>query len=140
MDYEFDDNPARVDVAAAWAFLSQQAYWGRWRTRTDVERQIAGSWRVVGCYHATTGEMVGFARAFSDGVGLAYLGDVYVVPEHRGHGLGKRLVEVMIEEGPGAGFRWLLHTDDAASLYERFGFAAPTGTVLERPHSSTRAS
>jgi GNAT superfamily N-acetyltransferase len=140
MRYEFDDDPARVDMSAAWAFLSQHAYWGRWRTRADLERQITGSWRVVGCYEASSGAMVGFARAFSDGVGLAYLGDVYVLPEHRGHGLGKRLVEVMIDEGPGADFRWLLHTDDAASLYERFGFAAPTSRVLERPRASARRS
>jgi GNAT superfamily N-acetyltransferase len=82
--------------------------------------------------------MVGFARALSDGVAFAYLGDVYVLPEHRGRGLGVRLVEVMIEEGPGADFRWLLHTADAHALYERFGFAEPDSSVLERPHVSAR--
>jgi GNAT superfamily N-acetyltransferase len=138
MGYEYSDDAERIDVEAAWDFLSQHAYWGRWRTRADFERQLAGSWRVVGCYDAGSGQMVGFARALSDGVGLAYLGDVYVLPEHRGRGLGKRLVEVMIEEGAGADFRWLLHTADAHGLYERFGFAAPGGSVLERPHASVR--
>jgi GNAT superfamily N-acetyltransferase len=138
MGYEYSDDAERIDVEAAWDFLSQHAYWGRWRTRADFERQLAGSWRVVGCYDAGSGRMVGFARALSDGVGLAYLGDVYVLPEHRGRGLGKRLVEVMIEEGPGADFRWLLHTADAHGLYERFGFAAPGSSVLERPHASAR--
>jgi hypothetical protein len=52
--------------------------------------------------------------------------------------LGVRLVEVMIEEGPGAGVRWLLHTADAHGLYERFGFAEPPGTLLERPHAWVR--
>src|SRR3954470_11514424 len=52
MDYELSDDPARVDVAAAWAFLSTEAYWARWRTRADFERQVAGAWRVVGCYDA----------------------------------------------------------------------------------------
>jgi GNAT superfamily N-acetyltransferase len=137
-DYEFDDDVARVDATAAWDFLSQHAYWGRWRTREDLERQLAASWRVVACYEAASGQMVGFARALSDGVGLAYLGDVFVLHGHRGRGLGTRLVEVMIEEGPGAGFRWLLHTADAHGLYERFGFAAPASSVLERPHESTR--
>jgi GNAT superfamily N-acetyltransferase len=138
MGYEYSDDAERIDVEAAWDFLSQHAYWGRWRTRADFERQLAGSWRVVGCYDAGSGRMVGFARALSDGVGLAYLGDVYVLPEHRGRGLGKRLVEVMIEEGAGADFRWLLHTADAHGLYERFGFAAPGSSVLERPHASAR--
>jgi GNAT superfamily N-acetyltransferase len=138
MGYEYSDDAERIDVEAAWDFLSQHAYWGRWRTRADFERQLAGSWRVVGCYDSGSGRMVGFARALSDGVGLAYLGDVYVLPEHRGRGLGKRLVEVMIEEGAGADFRWLLHTADAHGLYERFGFAAPGSSVLERPHASAR--
>jgi hypothetical protein len=41
----------------------------------------------------------------------------------------------MIDHGPGAGFRWLLHTADAHGLYARFGFAPPDATFLERPGS-----
>jgi GNAT superfamily N-acetyltransferase len=130
--YELDDASDRVDGDAVWAFLSQEAYWGRWRSRADVDRQIAGAWRVVGCYHRDDG-MVGFARAVSDGVALAYLADVFVVPTHRGRGLGRRLVTTMIEEGPGADFRWLLHTADAHDLYRRFGFVEPDHTLMERP-------
>lgn len=137
--YQFDDDAGRVDVDAVWRFLSEHAYWQRWRTRSDVEHQIAGAWRVVGCYDEPSGSMVGFCRAVSDGVCLAYLADVYVVPEHQGAGLGKGLVQVMIEEGPGVGFRWLLHTADAHGLYERFGFAAPDHMLLERPNSARAA-
>ncbi|MDX6198243.1 MAG: hypothetical protein QOJ79_1394 [Actinomycetota bacterium] len=138
--YVFDDDPRRVDVDVIWQFLSEGAYWGRWRTRKDVEHQIAGAWRVVGCYAEPTGALVGFCRAMSDGVGLAYLADVFVVPEHRGRGLGQRLVDVMIEQGPGADFRWLLHTADAHGLYEKFGFGAPDATLLERSHVTARPS
>src|SRR5437016_5966319 len=31
--YTIDDDPARVDRDAVWAFLAEFAYWGRWRTR-----------------------------------------------------------------------------------------------------------
>ncbi|MBN9620688.1 MAG: GNAT family N-acetyltransferase [Actinobacteria bacterium] len=132
MGYEFDDDPARVDIEALWAFLSGEAYWARWRERADVERQLASAWRVVGCY-AEDGAMVGYCCAFSDGVAIAYLADVYVLPAHRGRGLGQDLVRTMIEEGPGHGFRWLLHTADAHGLYAKFGFAPPDTTALERP-------
>src|SRR6185312_6973332 len=115
-----------------WTFLSTDAYWMRWRTREDVERQIASAWRVVGCYHRDDG-MVGFARAVSDGVAVAYLADVFVLPPHRGHGLGQRIVRAMIDDGPGANFRWLLHTEDAHDLYRKFGFVAPDYKVMERP-------
>ena len=126
-----DTDPRRIDVAAVWDFLSTQAYWGRWRSREDVERQIAGSWRVAGAYDPGAGRMIGFARAVSDGVALAYLADVYVLPEARGRGVGSALVAALLDEGPG--FRWMLHTADAHGLYERFGFRPPDGTYLERP-------
>ncbi|MCR2809046.1 MULTISPECIES: GNAT family N-acetyltransferase [unclassified Microbacterium] len=132
-EYELDDDPVRISRDAVWAWLSAQAYWGRWRTRADVDAQIENAWRVVGAYRAGTDELVGFARAASDGVGFAYLADVYVLDAHRGHGLGKRLVRTMIDEGPGAEFRWSLFTADAHGLYEQFGFAAPDATAMVRP-------
>jgi GNAT superfamily N-acetyltransferase len=122
-----------VNLDAVWSFLSTEAYWGRWRSRADVERQIRDAWRVVHAHHRD--EFVGFARAVSDGVALAYLADVFVLSAHRGRGLGRRLVAAMIEDGPGAEFRWLLHTADAHGLYAEFGFAAPDSTLLERPRA-----
>ena len=69
----------------------------------------------------------------SDGITIAYLADVFIVPASRGTGLGVALVQAMIDDGPGAHLRWMLHTRDAHSLYERFGFQAPDETYLERP-------
>jgi N-acetyltransferase len=130
-DYEVDDDPARIDPDAAVAFLTEHAYWGRWRTAEDIKEQISQAWRVVGVYDQA-GHMVGFARASGD-ARHAYLADVYVLPEHRGAGLGKAIVALTVQEGPGAASRWMLHTSDAHGLYRQFGFAAPDGTYLERP-------
>jgi RimJ/RimL family protein N-acetyltransferase/GNAT superfamily N-acetyltransferase len=129
--YEIDDDPARVDAAVAVAFLTTEAYWGRWRGEPDIRRQIAQAWRVTAAYDQA-GAMVGFARAIGDG-GSAYLADVFVLPAHRGAGLGQAIVEMMVEGGPGAGWRWMLHTADAHGLYRRFGFASPSERYLERP-------
>jgi len=129
--YELDDDPARIDPAAAAAFLTTGAYWARWRTEPDIMRQITAAWRVIGAYDPA-GAMVGFARAFSDGAS-AYLADVYVLPAHRGRGLGKAIVAMMVEEGPGAELRWMLHTSDAFGLYRQFGFAPPPDNYMERP-------
>ena len=130
-DYELDDDPGRVDADAAVAFLTTQAYWGRWRDAQDIKGQIAAAWRVVGVYDRA-GAMIGFARAWGDG-GCAYLSDVYVLPEHRGDGLGQAIVRMMIDDGPGAAWRWMLHTSDAHGLYRQFGFAWPSYRYLERP-------
>jgi RimJ/RimL family protein N-acetyltransferase len=129
--YEIDDDPGRVDPDAAVAFLTTQAYWGRWRDADAIKEQITAAWRVVAAYDRG-GAMVGFARAFGDG-STAYLADVYVLPEHRGAGLGPAIVRAMVDEGPGAGKRWMLHTADAHGLYRRFGFAVPDDKYLERP-------
>ena len=132
MTYVLSDATDRLDRDAVWRFLSSEAYWGRWRSREDVEKQIDGAWRVVGAYDES-GALVGFARAVSDGVGFAYLADVFVVPAHRGVGLGRRIVATMIDDGPGADFRWMLFTGDAHGLYRSFGFDDPGPTAMVRP-------
>ena len=133
-DYELDDDASRVDRDAVWKFLSTQAYWNRGRSRVQFEAQLSSAWRVIGVYEAGTGRQVGFARAVSDGVAFAYLADVFILPDARGAGLGKELVATMIDRGPGASFRWTLHTADAHDLYRKFGFTEPDARYMERPH------
>jgi GNAT superfamily N-acetyltransferase len=129
---ELSADPSRVDRDWVWRMLSTQVYWGLWRTRMDIEAQLDSAWRVVGAYDSD-GAQVGFARAVSDGVGFAYLADVIVEEAERGRGIGKQLVRAMIDDGPGAGFRWTLFTLDAHGLYEQFGFVAPDATAMVRP-------
>ena len=131
-EYEVDADRGRIDMDVVWSYLHDEAYWGRGRTRANVEEQVRGAWRVVGAY-ADDGSQVGFARAVSDGVAFAYLADVFVLKQHRRKGLGRRIVHTMIEGGPGADYRWLLHTGDAPFLYASFGFRPTDRTVLERP-------
>ena len=131
-EFRISDDPKEVDHEVVWRFLSGDAYWGRWRSRDVLEAQIAGAWRVVGAYALEDGRTVGFARAMSDGVALAYLSDLFVLPEQQGRGLGHALITAMIEDGPGRDFRWILHTANAHGLYAGFGFVAPDATMMER--------
>ena len=126
-----DDDPSRVDIDAVHDYLANESYWAKGRPREVVERLARDAQRVVGLYDGE--RQVGFARAFTDGTSLVYLADVYVLPEYRGRGLGVELVREMIERGPYAHVRWLLHTRDAHGLYRRFGFETPDERVLERP-------
>jgi GNAT superfamily N-acetyltransferase len=128
--YELDDDPARIDVAEVHRYLSEESYWGRGRERATQERLVRDAARVVGVYH--DGRQVGFARAATDGVAFVYLADVYVLEEHRGRGLGVELVREMVERGPLADRKWLLHTEDAHELYRKVGFDAPNYKVMER--------
>jgi GNAT superfamily N-acetyltransferase len=127
---ELDDDVARIDVDAVHDYLANESYWAKGRPREVVEKLVREAQRVVGLYDG--GQQVGFARAFTDGVSLVYLADVYVLPEYRGRGVGMELVREMIENGPYAHLRWLLHTRDMHRLYAKFGFGAPSERVMER--------
>jgi GNAT superfamily N-acetyltransferase len=129
-----DDDPARIDRDWVWRMLSTEAYWARWRTRENVETQLERAWRVIGIYD-DDGTQVAYARAVSDGVSDAYLADVIVDPTARGKGVGKLLIKSMIDDGPGAQFRWTLFTSDAHGLYRQYGFAEPDSTAMVRPRS-----
>ena len=130
--FELDDERDRVDVEAVYRFLAEDSYWARGRPREVVERLVREAPRVVGLYR--DGRQVGFARVVTDGVSIAYLADVYVLPEARGRGLGVELVREAVEGGPFADCRWLLHTSDAHGLYARFGFAPPEDpSLMVRP-------
>jgi GNAT superfamily N-acetyltransferase len=127
---ELDDDRGRVDLEAVHDYLAEESYWAKGRPREVVVRLVREAQRVVGLYDGTA--QVGFARAFTDGAVLAYLADVYVLPEYRGRGLGVELVRETVDNGPYAHLRWILHTRDAHALYRKFGFAEPSERVMER--------
>ena len=59
---------------------------------------------------------------------FAYVADVFVLEAHRGRGLGVWLMETMVAHPDLQGLRrWVLYTEDAHGLYERFGFGPGTG-------------
>jgi GNAT superfamily N-acetyltransferase len=132
-DYLISTDPDRLDIDAIQAYLSR-SYWAEGIPRSVVAQSIPGS-LCFGLYAAGAapgaGAQVGFARVISDRATFAYLCDVYVLEEHRGKGLGKWLMEVVIAH-PELGNlrRFMLGTRDAHGLYARHGF-----TPLARPHT-----
>jgi GNAT superfamily N-acetyltransferase len=130
--YELDDDRARVDVDVVHAFLVD-AYWSAGRRLETVERLVREATRVVAAY-APGGELVGFARVVSDDENMAWLGDVFVLPDHRGRGLGAALVGEAVSHPDQASCTWYLGTRDAHALYARFGFLAlDDGRTMVRP-------
>jgi GNAT superfamily N-acetyltransferase len=129
--YELDDDRGRVDIDAVYRYLSEEAYWVRGRDRDTIERLVRESTRVIGVYFGD--EQVGFARVVSDGSSMAWLGDVFVIEGHRGHGLGVELVREAVEHPEHRDLVWFLNTRDAHGLYTRFGFQAPSDRTMVRP-------
>jgi GNAT superfamily N-acetyltransferase len=137
--YELDDAKDRIDLDEVHRFLSEVSYWAKGRSRETQDRLVREAARVVGLYK--DGQQIGFCRAASDGTSFVYLADVYVLDAHRGRGLGEELVREMVENGPLAHVRWILHTTDMHPLYRKFGFDDPDYKVMERrPTSQARES
>jgi ribosomal protein S18 acetylase RimI-like enzyme len=134
---ELDDSKERVDREEVHRFLSEVSYWAMGRSRETQDRLIDEAARVVGLFDGA--RQIGFCRAASDGTSFVYLADVYVLDEYRGRGLGEELVREMIERGPLASLRWILHTTNMHALYRKFGFGEPDYKVMER-RSTSQAS
>ena len=117
--YELSDDQARIDAAAAHAYLTR-SYWSPGIPLATVERAIANS-LCVAVFHA--GEQVAMARLLTDFATHAYLADVYVLEDHRGKGLSKAMLAHLQGRSDLQGLRrWMLFTRDAHSLYARFGW------------------
>lgn len=130
-DYEISDDPARLDVDAVHDFLSNEAYWSPGVPIEVVRKAIDGSLN-FGLY-ASDGAQVGYTRVVTDRATFAWICDVYVLPEHRGGGLSKWLMETVKAYPDLQGLRrWLLATRDAQGLYAQFGFApSDPGRLME---------
>jgi GNAT superfamily N-acetyltransferase len=117
--HEFATARERLDLDVIHAFLVESC-WSPGIPRETVERGVRGS-LAFGLYDGDA--QVGFARVVTDGATFAYLADVFVLPAHRGAGLGRWLVEsVLAHPALARQRRFLLATRDAHSLYARFGF------------------
>ncbi|KAB7764906.1 GNAT family N-acetyltransferase [Xanthomonas maliensis] len=128
-------NRAELDLVMIHRFLSEQAYWSPGIPLGTVQRAIAGS-LCFGGYLDGVGQ-VAFARVISDCATFAYLADVFVLPEHRGQGHAKQLMEAVIGHPQLQGLRrFMLATADAHALYAQYGFAAPARpqTLMEISH------
>ncbi len=128
---QLDDDPERIDVDAVHDFLSNHAHWALGWPRDEVARLVREAQRVVGLYDGSA--LVGFTRTVSDGHWITYLADCYVLPSHRGSGLGYELVRETVEAGPYKDHGWLLHTAYASGLYKKFGFVMRSEYLMERP-------
>ncbi len=120
--YTISTDNDRLNLPLIHDFIANQSYWGRGRNLETVQLALENSLN-FGLYK--NNEQVGFARVVTDYCTFAWLADVFVVEAHRGMGLSKWLMEVVINHPQLINMRrWILATKDAHGLYEQFGFTA----------------
>ncbi len=117
--YTVSTDKSRLDFDVVYGFVTN-SYWARGTPKELMERAIANS-LCFGLYE--DGKQIGFARAATDYARAAYLMDVFVLEAYRGRGLGKWLMECVMEHLTSFGLRKiLLHSSSAQGLYRKLGF------------------
>jgi GNAT superfamily N-acetyltransferase len=118
-EFTVSTDRGRIDLDVVHGFLTA-CYWAKGIPRDVVARSIENS-MCFGVY--ADNKQVGFARVISDYATYAYIGDVFVLESFRGRGLGKWLMECIMQHPRLQGLRrWSLVTSDAHGLYAQFGF------------------
>ena len=117
---EISTDANRLDFEVIHRFLSESSYWASGIPADLLERAIENSL----CFGAYDDDaLVGFARVITDYATFGYVADVFVLPTHRGQGIGRQLMEA-VKTHPDLQRlrRWHLVTRDAQKLYASVGF------------------
>ncbi len=118
-DYELSSDKSLMDINAIHCYLSR-SYWSE-NVPYDIVKKAIENSLCFGVFYKKS--QIGFARLITDSATFAYLADVYILEEHRGKGLSKKLMATIINHPQLQGLRrMVLATHDAHTLYEKFGF------------------
>ena len=117
-DYSMSDDASMVDIDSLKRLLST-SYWAPNRSIDVIKTTIKNS--VCFSVHKDN-EQVAFARVVTDYATFGYIADVIVDDKHKGNGIGKWLMDVLVNDERWKGKLLMLATDDAHSLYARHGF------------------
>ena len=127
-NYLITNNKKLLSLAQIYEFLSK-SYWAKNRSKEIIKESIEHS-ECFGVYYKN--EQVGFARIVTDYAVMYWLCDVYIDENHRKKGLGKKLIEVIVNNDELKKLTGILGTLDAHSLYEKYGFEKDKGRFMRR--------
>ena len=121
-----------IPPAKVYLDLNLAVGWGKTTHVPSVDRALANS---LVCFCAVEGEkVVGFVRVVGDSSICFYIQDLIVHPDHQGKGLGKRLMDRVMEFikpiASSPAFVGLMAAPDAEAFYNGYGF---TRRSQERP-------
>lgn len=126
---QFCDQVERVDLHQLQALFQVAAFWAKERRLDDLAVAIANSAPVVSAWDGQ--QLIGFARATSDGIYRATIWDVVIHPDYQGAGLGRKLVQTVLSHPKvNRVERVYLMTTHQQSFYTRIGFEENPSTTM----------
>ena len=119
-NFIISNDPEKLDVGFIHGFLTE-AYWARNVSLERVKKHIKHSLN-FGIYDQD-GRQSGYCRVITDYSSFLWLADVFIPEELQGRGLGKKLLDAVVEHPELQGIRlWMLGTRTAHTLYHKYGF------------------
>lgn len=114
------NNIDEFDFDAIHRYLSEESYWAKGIALDKVRKSFRHS-LPFGGFVGT--KQAAFGRVVTDMATFGYIRDIVVLPEYRGKGYGKAMVEAIMERLQNEGVpAMMLGTADAHSLYRKYGF------------------
>jgi N-acetylglutamate synthase-like GNAT family acetyltransferase len=97
-DFMISTDTTLLDVDIIHGFISTESYWGLGRSREVMEKAMNNSAICFGVYHENNGvpKQIGFARVISDLATFGYIADVFILSDYRGKGIGKWLIQTIV--------------------------------------------
>lgn len=97
-DFIISTDRALLDLDLIHTFITRESYWGADRSRQAMEKVMKNSALCFGVYHEESGtrRQIGFARVVSDLAVFGYIADVFILSDYRGKGLGKWLIDTIV--------------------------------------------
>ena len=118
-DYSVSTDREKMQLDKIVGFM-RRSYWAAERPQALIKRTLDTSL----CFALfEKDEQIGFARVITDYAVFAYLLDVFIAEDKRGLGLGKWLMDIIIDYPALKDVdAWMLATKDAHTLYAKYGF------------------
>jgi N-acetylglutamate synthase-like GNAT family acetyltransferase len=119
-DYTITTDRRLLQPVKVHEWLTNESYWAK-NISYDVFKVAFDNSFVIGILYQD--KQVAFARLVTDYATFAYLADVYVINEHRGRSLSKKMMELLMNlDWVKTLRRVCLVTLDAHDLYKQYGF------------------
>ncbi|NJN01699.1 MAG: GNAT family N-acetyltransferase [Leptolyngbyaceae cyanobacterium SL_1_1] len=121
--------------------LYQTAWWARGRSLDDTRRLVQNTDEVFGLCADESARLIGFSRVLTDYLFRALILDVIVAPDYQGQGLGRILLDAMVNHPALAQVEsfGLFCTAEMVPFYEKWGFTDKlTQKLMQRSHYERR--
>ena len=124
------DETITIKIVTEWnaeeiiALYTAAGWWQEAYDSKKLPQLIKGSFAFAIAYDEQLSKAIGMGRVLSDGISDGYIQDVVVLPSYRGKGIGKKIIQTLIDYCLSKEVTWiaLISEPGFSSFYKPLGF------------------